>query len=159
MKQSDLKPNQKIADKKSGGKYQIIKVKKDKKNGKVVGGYLKYVAPYNKNCKLISATGKVKLAGVTFTVTVIGADCAKGCKNLKSIVIGKGVTTIGNNAFKGCSKLTSVRITSKNLKKIGTGAFKGTTAKTKYKVPKNKLSKYSKMIYKAGANKKAKISK
>ena len=50
-------------------------------------------------------------------------------------------------------------INSTKLKSIGTGAFKGTTAKIKLKVPKSKLSKYSKMIYKAGANKKAKITK
>nr|MCR5103304.1 hypothetical protein [Eubacterium sp.] len=82
----------KIADKKSGGKYQIIKTIKNKKTGKVTGGYLKYVAPYNKNCKTISATNKVKIGGVNFTVTFIGNNCAKGCKNLRKVVIGNKVT-------------------------------------------------------------------
>ncbi|MCR5106380.1 MAG: hypothetical protein K6B68_18270 [Eubacterium sp.] len=53
----------------------------------------------------------------------------------------------------------SDEITSTKLKSIGSNAFKGTTAKTRYKVPKSKLTKYSKMIYKAGSNKKAKITK
>ena len=156
--QSQLKKNLKVADKKSGGKYQIIKTIKDKKTGKVTGGYLKYIAPYNKNCKTISATYKVKIGGVIFTVTVIGKNCAKGCKNLRKVVIGKKVTTIGANAFNGCSKLTSVRITSKNLKKVGKGAFKGVSPNVKVSVPKTRLKKYSSKLKSAGLPKKSKIT-
>ncbi len=155
--QDDLKNNLKIADKKSGGKYQIIKTKKDSK-GRVIGGYVKYVAPYNKNCKLISATDKVKLGGVTFTVTVIGKNCAKGCKNLRKVIIGKNVTTIGKNAFKGCSRLSYIKITSKNLKKVGTNSFKGISSKAKVVVKRTKLKNYKDKLKKAGLSKKVTLT-
>lgn len=148
IKNSDLKVSAKIADKKSGGKYIIIKTVK--KKNKVTGGCVKYVAPYNKNCTLISATNKVKLGGVTFDVTVIGKNCAKGCKNLKKVVIGSKITTIGANAFCGCSKLSTVRITSKSIKKIGKNAFKGISSKAKITVPKSKLSNYRTKLKNAG---------
>lgn len=159
VKQSQLKTNLKIADKKSGGKYQIIKTIKNKKTGKVTGGYLKYVAPYNKNCKTISATNKVKIGGVNFTVTFIGNNCAKECKNLRKVVIGNKVTTIGTNAFNGCSKLSSIRITSKSLKKVGNGAFKGISPKAKITVPESRFKIYKKKLKKAGLSSKAKIVK
>lgn len=149
LTEKQLKTNLKIADKKSGGKYKIIKIKKNKK-GKVIGGSLIYVAPYNKKCTLISATNKVKLGGVTFNVTIIGKNCAKGCKNLRKVVIGSKVTTIGANAFCGCSKLSTVRITSKSIKKIGKNAFKGTSSKAKVTIPKSKLSNYRTKLKKAG---------
>ncbi|MCR5104268.1 MAG: leucine-rich repeat domain-containing protein [Eubacterium sp.] len=152
-----LKKNVAIADKKTSGKYRITKLVK--KNGKVTGGTVQYMAPYNKNCKLISATNKIKLAGVTFTVTSIAPNCAKGCEKLNKVVIGKEVTQIGANAFKDCKSLKSIIIQSPSLKKIGSNAFKGINSKAKFKVPKKKLNQYTKLIKKAGAPKKAKITK
>lgn len=157
LKANQIKKNISVADKKSGGKYKITKI--IKKNGKVVGGNVTYMAPYNKNCTKATAGATVKICGVKFNITAINAKAFKDCIKLNSFKAGGNVTTIGKNAFNGCSNLKSVTITSTKLKSIGTGAFKGTTAKTKFKVPKSKLSKYSKMIYKAGANKKAKITK
>ncbi|MCR5106053.1 MAG: leucine-rich repeat domain-containing protein [Eubacterium sp.] len=157
LKNKDLKKNLKIADKKSGGKYKITKV--IKKKGKVVGGNATYMAPYNRNCTKATAGATVKLGGVSFKITAINANAFKNCNKLTTFKAGGNITTIGKNAFNGCSSLKSVTITSTKLKSIGSGAFKGTTAKTKFKVPKSKLAKYSKMIYKAGANKKAKITK
>ena len=145
-----LKKNAKIADKKSGGKYKITKV--TKKNGKVVGGTVTYMKPYNKNCKLISATGKVKLGGVTFTVTAIAPNCAKGCKKLTKLVLGSGIKTIGKNAFAGCKSLKSVTIKTTKLtkKSVGANAFKGIHAKAKIKVPKKKLKDYTKILKSKG---------
>lgn len=153
--ETQLKKNAKIADKKSGGKYKITKI--TKKNGKVVGGTVEYLAPYNKNTKLISATGKVKLAGVTFTVTSIGNNCAKGCKKLTKVVIGENVTTIGKNAFNGCTKLKTIQIKSKKLKKVGANAFKGIYKKATISVPKTKKANYTKLLKGKGQAKTVKI--
>ena len=152
---AQLKKNTKIADKKSGGKYRITKI--TKKKGKVVSGTVEYIAPYNKNTKLISATGKVKLAGVTFKVTSIAQNCGKGCKNLTKVVVGENVTNIGKNAFSGCSKLKTVSIKTKKLKKVGANAFKGINKKATISVPKAKKKAYTKLLKGKGQAKTVKI--
>lgn len=152
---TQLKKNAKIADKKSGGKYRITKVIKE--DGKVVGGTVEYMAPYNKNCTIISATGKVKLAGVTFTVTSIAPKCAKGCKKLTKVVLGDNITNIGKNAFNGCSKLKTINIKSTKLKKVGAGAFKGINKNASIKVPKAKKKAYTKLLKNKGQAKTVKI--
>ena len=48
---------------------------------------------------------------------------------------------------------------TKKLKKVGKDAFSGINKKAKFTVPKKKYSKYKKMIKKAKAPKKAKITK
>ena len=157
VKNSQLKKNMLVSDKKTGGKYKIIKV--TRKNGKVVGGSVAYMAPYNKKCTKASVPGAVKIGGVKFKVTAVNKKAFAGCSKLKSVSIGKNVTKIGSGAFSGCSKLKSVAIKTKGLKSIGSKAFKGISAKAKFKVPKAKLAKYSKMIKKAGAPKTAKVTK
>ncbi|MCR5104960.1 MAG: leucine-rich repeat domain-containing protein, partial [Eubacterium sp.] len=147
IKNTELKKNVVVADKKKGGKYRITKV--TKKGKKVTGGTVEYVAPYDKNCKLVSATGKVKLGGATFKVTSIRKDAFSGCTKLKKVVIGSYVKDIGANAFYGCKSLKSVTIKSSSIKKIGTNAFKGINSKAKIIVPKKKLSAYRKLIKKA----------
>lgn len=146
VKPDKFKKNMTIADKKSGGKYKITKL--TKKKGKVIGGTVTYMKPYNKNCKIISATGKVKLSGVTFTVTVIAPNCAKNCKKLTTVVLGGNIKTIGKNAFNGCSNLKSITIKSKTLKKksIGANAFKGIHPKAKVKVPKSVHKSYESIL-------------
>lgn len=157
VKNSQLKKNLVVADKKTGGKYRITKV--TKKGNKVTGGTVEYVAPYNKDCKLASATGKVKLGGATFKVTSIGKNAFAGCTKLNKVVIGPYVTQIGANAFKGCSSLKSVTIKSASIKKIGSNAFKGINSKAKVKVPGKKLAAYKKLIKKANAPKTVKVQK
>ena len=155
LEKDKLKKNTLIADKKSAGKYKITKVVK--KNGKVVGGEVTYMKPYNNNCKLISATGVVKLTGVKFKVTAIAPNCAKGCKKLKTVVIGSYVTNIGKNAFNGCSNLKSITIKGTALKKVGANAFKGINKKAVIKVPKNKKTAYTKLLKGKGQAKTVKI--
>ncbi|MBE5870424.1 MAG: hypothetical protein E7294_04090 [Lachnospiraceae bacterium] len=145
----DLKKGLTVADKKAGGKYRITQlVEKVGKDGskKITGGTVEYVAPYHKDAKKIAATNAVKLAGVTFKVTSIAANCGKGCTKLAKVVIGPNVTQIGKNAFKGCKNLKSVQIKGKNLKKVGGGAFKGIHKKAVIKVPKAKLKAYQKLL-------------
>ena len=157
LKASDLKPNAKIADKKSGGKYRITKIVKDATTGKVTGGNVEYMAPYNKNCKLISATGIVKLGGVKFKVTSIAANCAKGCKKLNKVIIGSYVTNVGKNAFSGCSKLKTITFKGTKLKKVGANAFKGINKKATINVPKAKKKAYTKLLKNKGQAKTVKI--
>ena len=157
IKNTQLKKNMMVADKKTGGKYKITKVVK--KGGKITSGTVEYVAPYNKNCSLVSATNKVKIAGATFKVTSIGKNAFKDCKKLSKVVVGPYVTNIGANAFNGCSKLKTINIKATGIKKIGSNAFKGINANAKIKVPAKQLSKYTKLIKKAKAPAKAKITK
>ena len=153
-----LKKNLKIADKKSSGKYKITKV--TKKNGKVTGGTVTYMKPYNKKCKTANIKATIKIAGVKFSVTKVANNAFKGCTKLTKVTIGKKIIQIGKNAFNGCKKLKTIIIKATNLKKIGTKAFKGIKAKASFKVAsKKKFKKYKKMIKKADAPKKVKISK
>ena len=146
-----------VADKASGGKYKITKV--TKKSGKATGGTVTYMAPYDMNSASVTVPATVKIAGVTFKVTGIKDNAFKGNDKLTKVVIGKNVTKIGANAYNGCSSLKNIIVKTTKLKKIGSKAFKGINTKAKFKVPKKKLKKYKKMIKKAGAPKKAKITK
>ena len=142
-----LKKNIIVTDKKSNGKYKILKIKK--KNGKVTGGSVEYTAPINKNSKKISVPNRVKINGVLFNVTAIGNNASKNNVKLKSVTIGKNVTKIGNNAFRGCKNLKKITIKSSKITKIGSGAFKGINNKASFTLPKKKVTKYNKMIKKA----------
>ena len=147
-----LKNNVKIADKKSGGKYKITKV--TKKNGKVVGGNVTYMKPYNKNCKSANVAGSVKLGGVTFKVTAVASNAFKGCKALTKVTVGKNVTKIGANAFYGDKKLTKINVVTTKLKSsnVGKNIFKGTSNKLTIAVPKKQKNSYTK-IFKTKGNK------
>ena len=153
----NIKNNLAVADKKSGGKYKIISV--IKRNGKVTGGKVSYLAPYNISIKKATIPKTIKLAGAKFTVVSINEKAFKDCKNLASVTISENVTSIGARAFNGCSKLKTVTIKSSSLKSIGKNAFKGINAKVKFKLPNKKLEKYTKMIRKAGVPKKATFTK
>ena len=156
MNAKDIKKNVLVADKVSGGKYKITNV--TKKGSKVSGGTVTYARPFDVNAKTATVKPTVKIGGATFKVTEVDANAFKGC-GVTKIVIGKNVTKIAKNAFNGCKNLKLVIIKSTKLKSIGKNAFKGVNAKIKIKVPKKCLNKYKKMIKKAGAPKKAKVTK
>lgn len=84
----------------------------------------------------------------------IGAGAFRNCKNLKSVVIGKGVKGIPARAFGGCKALKRITIKSGKLKKAGRNAFKGIHAKAVIKVPKAKLKAYKKLLKNKGQGKK-----
>lgn len=69
------------------------------------------------------------------TLTTLGANFAKGCTALKSVVITAPVTTFtngdtgSNGVFNGCSSLVAVYLPD-TLTTIGISAFKGCTALT-----------------------------
>ena len=134
-----VKKNAKIADKKSAGKYKITKV--TKKNGKITGGTVTYMKPYNKNCKKANVKASLKLSGATFKVTAIADKAFINCENLKKVTIKQNVKTIGKYAFAGCINLANVKCTSKVLKKIGVGAFSGDAKLTQITLKTTKLKK------------------
>jgi beta-lactamase regulating signal transducer with metallopeptidase domain len=70
------------------------------------------------NTLLVGRKGSV----IPSSVTSIGDNAFKSCKDLKSIVIPEGVKSIGKSAFEGCSGLTSITIPA-SVESIGSGAF------------------------------------
>ena len=107
----------------------------------------------------ITIPATVKTLAGTYKVTSVANNAFKGYTKTTTIVIGKNVKSIGSNAFNGCKSLKKVTIQSTGLTKIGSKAFSGTNANISFKVPKKSLAKYTKMIKKSGASKKAKITK
>lgn len=147
-----------VADKSSGGMYVILKT--SVKNGKVSGGTVSYLKPYNGNSKNVTVRPTIKLAGVNFKVTDIAKNAFKNNKNIKKVIIGKNVTKIGANAFNGCKKLSKITIKGTVLKSVGKNAIKGINKKAVIKVPKKKLAKYKKLFKsKTGYKKTMKIKK
>ena len=70
-------------------------------------------------------------------VTIIGESAFTMCKNLKMIIIRKGVITIGKNAFFGLDKLESVSIPS-TVTSIEESAFEGCKSLIEIKLPENR---------------------
>ena len=60
--------------------------------------------------------------GNTYSVTSIGKDAFRGCKEMTSITISNSVTSIGELAFGDCNGLTSVNIPN-SVTSIGLEAF------------------------------------
>ncbi|MCR5701897.1 MAG: leucine-rich repeat protein [Lachnospiraceae bacterium] len=127
IKAKDLKKNLAIADKKSGGKYRITKI--TKKHGKIKGGTVTYVKPYNKYCSTAKIKDSIKLCGITFKVTSISKKAFKNNNVLTKVTIGKNVKSIGASAFENCSNLKTINSKSTVLKKVGKNALKGTPKK------------------------------
>lgn len=109
--------------------------------------------------KNIVIPGTVNISGERYQVTSIAANCFKGQKKIKKIVIGKNVKYIGSNAFYGCKNLKTIRIDSKLLseKTVGKDIFKKIYKKVSIKVPKSKLKKYKKIFKGKGLAKTVKI--
>ncbi|MDO5425990.1 MAG: leucine-rich repeat protein [Eubacteriales bacterium] len=104
--------------------------KSAKKNGTV-----QVVGVSSKSLTKYTIPATVKIGKTTFKVTSIGANAFKNCKKAKSFTLPKTITAIGKNAFKG------------------------TASKVVVNVPKAQYTKLSKLLWKAGLNKKAVIKK
>ena len=80
------------------------------------------------NCNAIIKTATNTLivgrqgSTIPSSVTSIGDNAFKSCKDLKSIVIPEGVKSIGKSAFEGCSGLTAITIPA-SVESIGNSAF------------------------------------
>ena len=145
-KTSDIKKNTKISDAKSQGIYKLTTI--TKKKGKITGGTVAYLKPYNSDCKTAVIKASVKIAGVSFKVTSVSESAFKNCKKLTKVTIGENVSSIGKSAFYGCKKLNNIVLKTKMLKSgtIGFKAFSAINTKTNFKVPKAKLKLYKKLL-------------
>ena len=110
--------------------------------------------------KKVNVPKKVKIAGITYTVTSIAPKAFANNKKLQKVAIDSNITSIGKNAFRGCKNLKIIVIKSTKLtsRSIGSNAFKGTHKKLVIKVPKKMLKKYKKFLKKKG-NKNVKVVK
>lgn len=170
---------------KSGKTYTVkgykYKVTSAKTNG---SGTVSVVGNTNKKRTSITVADTVKIGGVSFRITSVGAKAFKGFGKLKTVKIGKNVKTIGTAAFYKCSNLKTVSITSTKLTSVGKKAFygckrlskvtvkssrlkrssigaealKGIKSNCTFKVPKAKKSTYKKAFTARGAGKKIRVT-
>lgn len=102
----------------------------------------------NKNAKSVTIPAAIKVSGVTYKVTSIGAKAFNGNKKLSKVTIGANVKAISNNAFFKCPMLKTVTIKSVLLTKkmASKKAFKGVSKKMVIKVPKKVKKSYVKIF-------------
>ena len=102
----------------------------------------------NKNAKSVTIPAVIKVKGVTYKVTSIGAKAFNGSKKLTKVTIGANIKKISNNAFFKCKSLKMVTIKSVLLTKktANKKAFKGVNKKMVIKVPKKMKKAYVKMF-------------
>ena len=102
----------------------------------------------NKKAKRMTIPAVIKVNGVTYKVTSIGAKAFNGSKKLTKVTIGTNIKKISNNAFFKCKSLKTVTIKSVLLTKktANKKAFKGISRKMVIKVPKKMKKAYVKMF-------------
>lgn len=102
----------------------------------------------NKKAKRVTIPAVIKVNGVTYKVTSIGAKAFNGNKKLTKVTIGTNIKKISNNAFFKCRSLKMVNIKSVLLTKktANKKAFKGTNKKMVIKVPKKVKKAYVKIF-------------
>lgn len=102
----------------------------------------------NKKAKRVTIPAVIKVNGVTYKVTSIGAKAFNGNKKLTKVTIGTNIKKISNNAFFKCKSLKMVNIKSVLLTKktANKKAFKGVNKKMVIKVPKKMKKAYVKMF-------------
>ena len=102
----------------------------------------------NKKAKRVTIPAVIKVNGVTYKVTSIGAKAFNGNKKLTKVTIGTNIKKISNNAFFKCRSLKTVTIKSVLLTKktANKKAFKGISRKMVIKVPEKMKKAYVKMF-------------
>ena len=102
----------------------------------------------NKKAKRVTIPAVIKVNGVTYKVTSIGAKAFNGSKKLTKVTVGTNIKRISNNAFYKCKSLKMVIIKSVLLTKktASKKAFKGVGKKMVIKVPKKMKKVYAKMF-------------
>ena len=102
----------------------------------------------NKNAKSVTIPAVIKVKGVTYKVTSIGAKAFNGSKKLTKVTVGANIKKISNNAFYKCKSLKTVTIKSVLLTKktANKKAFKGVGKKMVIKVPKKMKKVYVKIF-------------
>ena len=77
---------------------------------------------YGSYSGVVNIPSQVTSDGVTYTVTAIGNNAFRDCRNLTSVTLPSTVKTIGKYAFKSCSNLSHLVIPS-SVKVIDYSAF------------------------------------
>ena len=103
----------------------------------------------NTKAKAITIPSTIRVSGITYKVTSIGANAFKNCKKLTTVTIGANVKSIAAKAFNNCPKLKKVTIKTVLLSKktAGKKCFSKVNKKMVIKVPK-KVKKAYTMIFK-----------
>lgn len=129
-------------------------------NGKNTGT-VTYKKPADKNITTVTIPATVTINGVTYKVTAIEKNAFRGCKKLKTVIIGKNILKIGEKAFYGCKSLQTLNVQSVKLtkKNVGSKAFGKTPENMTVKLPKKKFKAYKKLLVKRGVSKNAKFQK
>lgn len=122
------------------------------KSGKSATVTVKKLPAKMKKASKVTIPASVKVNGVKYKVTSIGANVLKGSK-AKTIVLGKNITSIAKGAFANCKNLKSITVKGK-LKTVSKGAFKGCKKTIKVKGGSNKVRKANiKKLKKSGYKK------
>lgn len=135
---------EKLAYPKAGTKYTVADCQyKVTKAGAEVS-----LIKTNKKAKRVTIPAVIKVNGVTYKVTSIGAKAFNGSKKLSKVTVGTNIKKISNNAFFKCRSLKTVTIKSVLLTKktANKKAFKGISRKMVIKVPKKMKKAYVKMF-------------
>ena len=105
--------------------------------------------------KKVTVPNYVKVNGVKYRVTSIGAKSLKNWKSVKKITLSKNIKTVHNQSFKSCKSLKTIVV--KNTKKIwfSPDTFKGSntkkmTVKFSKKMSKKTYAKMQKRLRKIG---------
>ena len=101
-------------------------------------------ASKKKSATSVVIPAAIKVDGITYKVTEIGANAFKGMPKLKTVTIGANVTKIGKGAFRDSAKLKTVTIKTKTLKSVGANAFKSIKTKAVFKLSFKKMDKKAK---------------
>lgn len=99
----------------------------------------------NTKAKSITVPNTIKVSGITYKVTSVGANAFKNCKKLTSVTIGTNVVKIANKAFNNCPKLKKVTIKTMKLTKktASKKCFNKVNKKLVIKVPKKVKKAYA----------------
>ena len=127
-------------------KYIYKVTKAGSKDGNIIGE-LEVTGLKKTSLTQIKIAANVKIGGVTYKVTSVGAKAFKGNKKITKATIGKKVKKIGTSAFANCKKLKRVTINSKALTIIGKNAFSGNKKLNKVIIKSTKLKKIGKKAF------------
>lgn len=114
-------------------KYQVTTLNKRKRAGNAT-----LAVPKKKTIKTAKIPDTVKYGDYRLTVTAIGDNAFKNCKQLTRVEINKSTGTIGENAFYGCVKLRNIYVCGTKLTRVGQNALKAANKKVVVTAPSEK---------------------
>ena len=86
--------------------------------------------------------------GVEYKVTSVSENAFAKNSKIKTVEIPETVTSIGKNAFKGCKNLKNIKLNANTLKTVGKNAFKGIKKNAKITVVSKNKKAYNTFVKK-----------